>query len=164
MRRISTYIESHLWYLDNPQIPFLFHPTRVPIGKSQPGAESLHFPPQSSLSLSRAGAWRIQKPLMSVRPSSSQENPSLSDPRTREWETKARTWLSSMPSNHVVSTDEMDGWIDSDLPSFPEDLKSLPRSHLHRRILSLLDLIRRSSNQVPRYCYLPLPDCALDKS
>lgn len=61
-----------------------------------------------------------------------------------EWETRAGDWLSTLPMRRNVSTEEMDGWINSNLSSLPDHLKSQSRSHLYGRLISLHKLIRRS--------------------
>lgn len=71
--------------------------------------------------------------------------PSAEKAEPQEWEPRARAWLSTLPRRRNVTTDEMDGWIDSNLP---DELKSHPRSQLYGRIISLHKLIRRS-DQVP---------------
>ncbi|XP_064993254.1 uncharacterized protein LOC135582076 isoform X2 [Musa acuminata AAA Group] len=63
------------------------------------------------------------------------------------WEALARVWLSSLPMSHQPSVAEIDAWIESNRASLPDDLQSVPRLHLHHRILSLHDP-SRSLNQV----------------
>ncbi|KAG9445983.1 hypothetical protein H6P81_012111 [Aristolochia fimbriata] len=71
--------------------------------------------------------------------------PFPTDAEAQEWETKAQAWLSSMPVGRDVMVSEIDSWIDSDPSSVPETLKSLPRSSLHHRILSLQKIMHNTS-------------------
>ncbi|URD76699.1 WD domain, G-beta repeat [Musa troglodytarum] len=68
-------------------------------------------------------------------------------PESPPWEALARDWLSSLPMNHQPSFAEIDAWIESNRASLPDDLQSVPRRHLHHRILSFHDP-SRSLNQV----------------
>ncbi|CAL9780442.1 unnamed protein product [Musa acuminata subsp. burmannicoides] len=68
-------------------------------------------------------------------------------PEAPPWEALARVWLSSLPMSHQPSVAEIDAWIESNRASLPDDLQSVPRLHLHHRILSLHDP-SRSLNQV----------------
>ncbi|XP_068667060.1 uncharacterized protein [Aristolochia californica] len=70
------------------------------------------------------------------------------DAQAQEWEAKARSWLSTMPTGRNVTASEMDSWIDSDFSSIPETLKSLARSRLHRCILSIHELMRNTSAEI----------------
>ncbi|RRT52564.1 hypothetical protein B296_00039346 [Ensete ventricosum] len=68
-------------------------------------------------------------------------------PEPPPWEALVRAWLSSLPMNQQPSVVEIDAWIESNRASLPDDLQSVPRPHLHHRILSFHDP-SRSLNQV----------------
>ncbi|KAG0480908.1 hypothetical protein HPP92_011766 [Vanilla planifolia] len=57
--------------------------------------------------------------------------------RRQQWEDAARVWLASLPHLRDPSAYEIDAWIDFNRSSIPEDVRSLPRTDLHQRILSL---------------------------
>ncbi|XP_068655697.1 uncharacterized protein [Aristolochia californica] len=92
------------------------------LGSSEPGDEPV---PLRSESLTHGEAAHFEDPSFP------------SDSLAQEWEAKVHSWLSTMPTGRNVMASEMDNWIDSDFSSVPETLKSLPRSQLHHRILSL---------------------------
>ncbi|XP_077229820.1 uncharacterized protein LOC143862640 isoform X3 [Tasmannia lanceolata] len=73
--------------------------------------------------------------------------PPLSDSQTPEWENRAQAWLSTLPKRRNVTTNKIEAWLDSNHSSLPEQIKSLPRSDLHARILAIHKLLRRP-NQV----------------
>lgn len=75
--------------------------------------------------------------------------PSSDDPQIQEWETRARAWLSTLPKRRNVMMSDMEAWIDSPQVYLPDELKSLPRSQLYQRLLSIHKLMRRP-NQVRR--------------
>ncbi|XP_039121855.1 uncharacterized WD repeat-containing protein alr2800 isoform X2 [Dioscorea cayenensis subsp. rotundata] len=66
-------------------------------------------------------------------------SPSTSQPPPPplQWRDLAVSWLSSH-STPPTATD-LDSWIESNLHSLPESLRSLPRPELHRRIISLFN-------------------------
>ncbi|KAG0480912.1 hypothetical protein HPP92_011770 [Vanilla planifolia] len=68
--------------------------------------------------------------------------------RRQQWEDAARVWLASLPHLRDPSAYEIDAWIDFNRSSIPEDVRSLPRTDLHQRILSLRLSIRIASQAV----------------
>jgi len=68
--------------------------------------------------------------------------------QSEEWETMARAWLCSFPEAKEVSMAEVEAWIDSNLASLPEGLRSMPRPDLSNRLISFQNCIRLP-NQVP---------------
>lgn len=72
--------------------------------------------------------------------SSSDQNPSeqqSEQQQTQEWETMARAWLLSFPEAKAVSMDEVEAWIDSNHHSLPEGIRSMPRSDVCQRLISI---------------------------
>ncbi|XP_010525332.1 PREDICTED: LOW QUALITY PROTEIN: uncharacterized protein LOC104803148 [Tarenaya hassleriana] len=72
---------------------------------------------------------------------------------SQAWETMARAWVSAFPEAKAVSPGEVETWIGSnlgyrlDLGSLPADLRSMPRSELIDRLLSIQHYMRPSSKQ-----------------
>ncbi|XP_020586908.1 uncharacterized protein LOC110029125 [Phalaenopsis equestris] len=75
-------------------------------------------------------------PAFPTNPNLTSSNNNLKAMR-QQWEEAARVWLSSLPDRRDPSASEMDVWIDSNYSSIPNDIRSLPRSDLYQRILSL---------------------------
>lgn len=69
-------------------------------------------------------------------PPSADQNPSEQQ-QTQEWETMARAWLLSFPEAKAVSMDEVEAWIDSNHHSLPEGIRSMPRSDVCQRLISI---------------------------
>lgn len=61
---------------------------------------------------------------------------------SEEWETMARAWLCSFPEAKAVSMAEVEAWIDSNFDSLPEGIKSMPRSELCQRLISIQNCMR----------------------
>ena len=61
---------------------------------------------------------------------------------SHEWETMARAWLCSFAEARAVSMAEVEAWIDSNLDSIPQGIKSMPRSDLCQRLISIQNCIR----------------------
>lgn len=81
------------------------------------------------------------------QPKPSDLNPSDQSDHSQEWETMARAWLCSFPEARAGSMEEVEAWIDSNHASLPGNLKSMPRSDLCQRLISIQNLMRLS-NQV----------------
>ncbi|XP_062169379.1 uncharacterized protein LOC133875304 isoform X2 [Alnus glutinosa] len=76
-------------------------------------------------------------------PSRTEQNPNdQSDQQSQEWETMARAWLCSFPEAKAVSMDEVEAWIDVNHDSLPEGIKSMPRSDLCQRLISIQNCMR----------------------
>lgn len=61
---------------------------------------------------------------------------------SHEWETMARAWLCSFAEAKAVSMAEVEAWIDSNLDSIPQGIKSMPRSDICQRLISIQNCIR----------------------
>ncbi|PON77314.1 ribonucleoside-diphosphate reductase subunit beta [Parasponia andersonii] len=61
---------------------------------------------------------------------------------SHEWETMARAWLCSFAGAKDVSMAEVEAWIDSNLDSIPQGIKSMPRPDLCQRLISIQNCIR----------------------
>ncbi|GMN56637.1 hypothetical protein TIFTF001_025770 [Ficus carica] len=68
------------------------------------------------------------------------ENDNDNDDLSHEWETMARAWLCSFPEAKAVSMAEVESWIDSNLDSLPRGIKSMPRSDLSQRLISIQNM------------------------
>ncbi|EXB98020.1 hypothetical protein L484_005509 [Morus notabilis] len=68
------------------------------------------------------------------------ENENENDDLSHEWETMARAWLCSFPEAKAVSMAEVESWIDSNLDSLPDGIKSMPRSDLSLRLISIQNM------------------------
>ncbi|XP_010250730.1 PREDICTED: uncharacterized protein LOC104592894 [Nelumbo nucifera] len=86
-----------------------------------------------------------KKPIESqaIQDQAMDQNPSSSNPQAQEWEIRARTWLSTLPKRRNVMMSEIEAWISLNQASLPNDLKSLPRSQLYQRFLSIHKPVRR---------------------
>ncbi|XP_022137037.1 uncharacterized protein LOC111008597 isoform X2 [Momordica charantia] len=79
------------------------------------------------------------------QPKPSDLNPSDQSDHSQEWETMARAWLCSFPEARAGSMEEVEAWIDSNHASLPGNLKSMPRSDLCQRLISIQNLMRLSN-------------------
>lgn len=57
-----------------------------------------------------------------------------------EWETMARAWVCSFPEPKAVSMAEVEAWIDFNLDSLPEGIRSMTRSELCQRLISIQNM------------------------
>lgn len=80
-----------------------------------------------------------------AEPKPSDLNPSDQSDHSQEWEVMARAWLSSFPEAKAGSMEEVEAWIDSNHASLPGNLKSMPRSDLCQRLISIQNLMRLSA-------------------
>ncbi|XP_057424289.1 uncharacterized protein LOC130717903 [Lotus japonicus] len=80
-----------------------------------------------------------------------------------EWETMARAWLSSFPEAKEVSMPEVEAWIDSNLSSIPEGLRSMPRPDLCLRLISIQNCMRLP-NQEREVNQLDLPHARFQRT
>ncbi|MED6206915.1 hypothetical protein PIB30_031025 [Stylosanthes scabra] len=67
------------------------------------------------------------------------------DQSQQEWETMARAWLSSFAEAKEVTMPEVEAWLDANLASLPEGLRSMPRSDLCQRLISIQNCMRLPS-------------------
>lgn len=82
-------------------------------------------------------------------PKPSDVNPSDHGDQSQEWEIMARAWLCSFPEAKAGSMEEVEAWIDSNHASLPGNLKSMPRSDLCQRLISIQNLMRLSTQVIP---------------
>ncbi|CAJ1975049.1 unnamed protein product [Sphenostylis stenocarpa] len=85
------------------------------------------------------------------------------DQQSEEWETMARAWLCSFPEAKEVSITEVEAWIDSNLASLPEGLRSMPRPDLSHRLISFQNCIRLP-NQKREASQLDLPQARFQRT
>ncbi|RDX69296.1 hypothetical protein CR513_51610 [Mucuna pruriens] len=76
-----------------------------------------------------------------------QEEEQEQEQQSEEWETMARAWLCSFPEAKEVSMAEVEAWIDSNLASLPEGLRSMPRPDLCLRLISFQNCMRLPSQE-----------------
>lgn len=62
--------------------------------------------------------------------------------QTQEWEVMARAWLRAFPEAKEVTATEVEAWIDLNHVSLPSELKSMERSELIERLLSIQNILR----------------------
>ncbi|KAK7302240.1 hypothetical protein RJT34_13125 [Clitoria ternatea] len=67
--------------------------------------------------------------------------------QSEEWETMARAWLCSFPEAKEVTMAEVESWIDSNLSSLPEGLRSMPRPDLCLRLISFQNCMRLPNSE-----------------
>ena len=82
-------------------------------------------------------------------PKPSDVNPNDHGDQSQEWEIMARAWLCSFPEAKAGSMEEVEAWIDSNHASLPGNLKSMPRSDLCQRLISIQNLMRLSTQVIP---------------
>ncbi|GMY15116.1 LOC18438113 isoform [Fagus crenata] len=80
-------------------------------------------------------------------PSDQNPNEQSEQQQSEEWEIMARAWLCSFPEPKEVSMDEVEAWIDSNHHSLPEGIKSMPRSDLAQRLISIQNCMRLPSQE-----------------
>ncbi|KAI4343615.1 hypothetical protein L6164_010946 [Bauhinia variegata] len=83
--------------------------------------------------------------------------------QSQEWETMAQAWLCSFPEAKEVSMAEVEAWIDSNHGSLPEGLKSMPRSDLCQRLISIQNCMRLP-NQEREVNQLDLPHARFQRT
>ncbi|KAE9587445.1 hypothetical protein Lalb_Chr23g0273701 [Lupinus albus] len=68
-------------------------------------------------------------------------------PSQQEWETMARAWICSFPEAKEVTMPEVEAWINSNLASLPEGLRSVPRPVICAGLISVQNRIRFPINE-----------------
>ncbi|XP_056170257.1 uncharacterized protein LOC115693014 isoform X1 [Syzygium oleosum] len=68
--------------------------------------------------------------------------PSQATDQTQEWEVMAGAWLRAFPEAKEVTATEVEAWIDVNHVSLPSELKSMERSELIERLLSIQNILR----------------------
>ncbi|CAL0327627.1 unnamed protein product [Lupinus luteus] len=77
-------------------------------------------------------------------------------PSQQEWETMARAWICSFPEAKEVTMPEVESWINSNLASLPEVLRSVPRPNICVGLISVQNRIRFPINEEGRANQLDL--------
>ncbi|XP_020212394.1 uncharacterized protein LOC109796943 [Cajanus cajan] len=83
--------------------------------------------------------------------------------QSEEWATMARAWLCSFPEAKEVAMAEVEAWIDSNLASLPEGLRSMPRPDLCNRLISFQNCMRLP-NQDREATQLDLPHARFQRT
>ncbi|KAL2347042.1 hypothetical protein Fmac_001042 [Flemingia macrophylla] len=83
--------------------------------------------------------------------------------QSEEWATMARAWLCSFPEAKEVSMGEVEAWIESNLASLPEGLRSMPRPDLCHRLISFQNCMRLP-NQERELSHLDLPHARFQRT
>lgn len=68
-----------------------------------------------------------------------QQYPSNNSPETQEWETIARSWLSTLPKDKTLDTSDVEAWLESNHSSLPDQVKLMPLTELRERLTSVLN-------------------------
>ncbi|XP_027338591.1 uncharacterized protein LOC113852498 [Abrus precatorius] len=92
-----------------------------------------------------------------------QEQEQEQNEQSEEWETMARAWLCSFPEAKEVSMGEVEAWIESNLSSLPEGLRSMPRPDLCLRLISFQNCMRLP-NQEKEVNQLDLPHARFQRT
>ncbi|KAH1246067.1 hypothetical protein GmHk_06G016239 [Glycine max] len=92
-----------------------------------------------------------------------EEQEAEAEQQSEEWETMARAWLCSFPEPKEVSMAEVEAWIDSNLASLPEGLRSMPRPDLCHRLISFQNCMRLP-NQEREVNQLDLPHARFQRT
>lgn len=72
----------------------------------------------------------------------SDQNPAGQTDQAQEWEAMARAWLRAFPEAKAVSVTDVEAWIDVNRSCLPAELKSMARSELIEKLLSIQNFLR----------------------
>lgn len=79
------------------------------------------------------------------------------DPSLQEWVIMAQAWIDSFPQATEVTMSEVEAWVDSNLSSLPEGLRSVPRPDIYLRLIITSNRLRlersRCENHVSKLAY-----------
>ncbi|KAK4773312.1 hypothetical protein SAY87_028331 [Trapa incisa] len=89
-------------------------------------------------------------------PRVSDQNPAGQIDQAKEWEAMARAWLRAFPEAKAVSDADVEAWIDVNRGCLPTELKSMARSELIERLLSIQNILRLPT-QAPEKEANPIP-------
>ncbi|KAK4775590.1 hypothetical protein SAY87_023551 [Trapa incisa] len=89
-------------------------------------------------------------------PRISDQNPAGQIDQAQEWEAMARAWLRAFPEAKAVSDADVEAWIDVNRGCLPTELKSMARSELIERLLSIQNILRLPT-QTPEKEASPTP-------
>lgn len=70
------------------------------------------------------------------------QNPTGPIDQAQEWEAMARAWLRAFPEAKAVSVTDVEAWIDVNHGCLPSELKSMARSELIEKLLSIQNFLR----------------------
>ncbi|XP_074353386.1 uncharacterized protein LOC141692444 isoform X3 [Apium graveolens] len=68
----------------------------------------------------------------------------INESQSQQWEETARAWLSTLPEGKIISSDEIEAWIQSNEAYLPDHIKNMPRPDLHQLLASIYSTITRS--------------------
>ncbi|KAI4319024.1 hypothetical protein MLD38_032674 [Melastoma candidum] len=69
--------------------------------------------------------------------------------QSQEWEAMAGAWLRAFPEAREVNATEVESWIDCNRSFLPSELKSMERSELIERLLSIQNILRIPPDHPP---------------
>ncbi|XP_024972973.1 uncharacterized protein LOC112511541 isoform X2 [Cynara cardunculus var. scolymus] len=67
------------------------------------------------------------------------QNPSYDIEATHDFETLARSWLSSLPADKSLNPSDVETWLQSNNSSLPDHIKLMPPSDVYQMFLSFLN-------------------------
>ncbi|OWM90592.1 hypothetical protein CDL15_Pgr014895 [Punica granatum] len=82
-------------------------------------------------------------------PRVSDQNPTGPTDQAQEWEAMARAWLRAFPEAKAVSVTDVEAWIDVNRSCLPAELKSMAKSELIERLLSIQNILRLPTQAPP---------------
>ncbi|KAI4341337.1 hypothetical protein MLD38_026071 [Melastoma candidum] len=77
--------------------------------------------------------------------------------QSQEWEAMAGAWLRAFPEAREVNATEVESWIDCNRSFLPSELKSMERSELIERLLSIQNILRIPPDHPPPSSRPPSP-------
>lgn len=78
------------------------------------------------------------------------QNPNHDIDTTHEFETLARSWISTLPSDKSLNPNDVQTWLQSNHSSLPDHIKSMPSSDVFQMFTSFLN-DGNISNEVSTY-------------
>lgn len=94
-------------------------------------------------------------------PRGSDQNPAGQTDQAQEWEAMARAWLRAFPEAKAVSVADVEAWIDVNRGCLPIELKSMARSELIDRLLSIQNILRLPTQAPVILSTSTLPQCQI---
>ena len=78
----------------------------------------------------------------------------INEPQSQQWEETARAWLCTLPEGKIISSEEIEAWIESNQACLPDHIVSMPRSELHQHLAAIYSTITRSPQVTAVLCVL----------
>ncbi|KAL1814590.1 hypothetical protein ACET3Z_017164 [Daucus carota] len=71
----------------------------------------------------------------------------INEPQSQQWEETARAWLCTLPEGKIISSEEIEAWVESNQACLPDHIVSMPRSELHQHLAAIYSTITRSPQE-----------------